>query len=178
MTEKPSRRKFLKLGIAGVVVLTGGTYVYRAVGRFGPAAAGYKVFDDDEVLVLEAACEAHFPGGPDWPMTAKEAGVPQFVDRYLSELYHDNQLLFRALLRTINLSTVVSHGRTFRTLSAADRLDVLESWAKSSTRFRRGAYASLTLFIKMGYFENEQVREAMGYSLGCPVSQEGRPQSI
>ncbi len=178
MTAQPSRRKFLKLGIAGAVVLTTGTAVYRAVGRFGPAAVGYRVFDEAELLVLEAACEAHFPGGPDWPLSAKEAGCAQFVDRYLAELYPDNQLLFRALLRMLNVSTLVTHRRFFRTLLPAERLEVLEDWAKSSIRLRRGGYASLTLFIKMGYFENEKVREAMGYSLGCNVPQEGRAQGI
>lgn len=178
MTEKPSRRRFLKLGIAGGLLLGGGTLVYRAVGRFGPPALGYKVFDVDELAVLEAACEAHFPGPPEWPLTAKEAGVPQFVDRYLAELYPDNQLLFRALLRMLNVSTLVTHRRTFRSLSPADRLEVLEEWAKSSLRLRRGGYASLTLFIKMGYYENEKIREAMGYTLGCNVPQEGRPQGI
>jgi hypothetical protein len=178
VTQKPSRRRFLKLGIAGAVLLGGGTALYRTVGRFGPAAAGYKVFDDDEVKVLEAACEAHFPGAPEWPLSAKEAGCAQFVDRYLSELYSDNQTLFRALLRTLNLSTLITHRTLFKNLDAKERLDVLESWASSSMRLRRGGYASLTLFIKMGYYENEKVREALGYSLGCEVSQEGRPQGI
>jgi hypothetical protein len=174
----PSRRRFLKLGFGGALALGGGTWVYRTVGRFGPAAAGYQVFDENEVQVLEAACEAHFPGAPEWPLTAKEAGCPQFVDRYVAALYPDNQLLFRALLRTLNLSTLFTHRRTFRLLDAKDRLEVLEEWARSSLRLRRAGYQSLTLFIKMGYFENEKVREAMGYTLGCHVPQEGRPQGI
>ena len=178
MAAKTSRRRFLKLGIAGAVLLGGGTALYRAVGRFGPAAAGWKVFDADEVQVLEAACEAHFPGAPEWPLSAKEAGCAQFVDRYLAELYGDNQTLFRALLRTLNLSTLVTHRTQFKHLDPKERLEVLESWASSSMRVRRGGYSSLTLFIKMGYFENEKVREALGYTLGCTVSQEGRPQGI
>jgi hypothetical protein len=178
LSSSPSRRRFLKWGTAGALLLGGGTFVYRAVGRFGPAAPGYKVFDADELAVLDAACEAHFPGPPDWPLSAKEAGCTEFVDRYLGNLYPDNQLLFRSLLRALNVSTLVTHRRTFRTLSVEDRADVLQAWAESSLRIRRAGYQSLTLFIKTGYFENERVREAFSYSLGCNVPQEGRPQGI
>ncbi len=177
-TQQPSRRRFLKLGIAGAALIGTGTVVYRTVGRFGPPALGYKVFDADELAVLEAACEAHFPGPPEWPLSAKEAGAPAFVDRYLAELYPDNQKLFRALLRTLNLSTLVTHRAQFKNLPVKDRFEVLETWAASSLRLRRGGNQSLTLFIKMGYFENEKVREALGYTYGCEVSQEGRPQGI
>lgn len=177
-SSQPSRRRFLKLGLAGGLVLGTGTALYQAVGRFGPPAPGWRVFDAAEIAILEAAAEAHFPGAPDWPLTAKEAGCAPFVDRYVSNLYSDNQLLIRALLRTLNLSTLVTHRRTFRTLEAKDRLEVLESWASSSVKLRRGGYASLTFFIKMGYFENPRVHEAMGYTLGCNVPQEGRPQGV
>lgn len=177
-TKPPSRRRFLKLGLAGGAVVATGALVYRSLGRFGPAAPGYQVFDADELLVLAAACEAHFPGPPEWPLSGKDAGCIEFVDRYIGGLYPDNQLLIRAFLRTLNVSTLITHRRTFRTLSPQDRLEVLEGWASSSLRIRRGGYASMTLFIKMGYFENEKVREAWGYSLGCQVPQEGRPQGI
>jgi hypothetical protein len=173
-----SRRKFLKWGAAGAVAFGGGAFVYRSVGRFGPAAEGCQVFDADEIEVLEAAGEAYFPGGPEWPLTAKEAGCAQFVDRYVATLYDDNKLLFRALVRTLNISTLVTHRTLFKNLSSQARLEVLESWAASSLRVRRAGNQSLTLFIKMGYFENEKVRDAMGYTLGCAVSQEGRHQGI
>jgi hypothetical protein len=177
-TQRPSRRRFLKLGIAGAALLGTGTALYRTLGRFGPPALGYKVFDAEEVAVLEAACEAHFPGPPEWPLTAKEAGVPAFVDRYLAELYPDNQTLIRALLRTLNVSTLVTHRAQFKNLPVRERLDVLDTWAASSLRLRRAGNQSVTLFIKMGYFENEKVRGALGYTYGCEVPQEGRPQGI
>jgi hypothetical protein len=172
---RPSRRRVLKLGLAGAALLGGGSWVYRTVGRFGPAAPGYRVFDPGELAVLEAICEAHFPGPPDWPLTAKEAGCVEFVDRYVGGLYSDHQLALRALVRTLNVSTLVTHGRTFRWLTPTDRLEVLEGWAKSSLQLRRAGNQSLTLFVKLGYFENPRVRDAVGITLGCPVSQEGRP---
>ncbi len=174
----PTRRRLLKWGVVGGALLGGGTYVYSAVGRFGPPAPGLKIFDAHELAVLEAACEAYFPGPPLSPFTAAEVGTAQFVDRYVGGLYPDNQILLRALLRTLNLSTVLTHGRTFRWLSPADRFEVLEAWADSNLRFRRAGQQSLSLFIKMGYFENTKVREVSEFVEGCPVSQEGRPQGI
>jgi hypothetical protein len=170
-----TRRKFL---IGTGVIIAGGAVLYRAVGRFGPAATGYKVFDEDELAVLSAATEAYFPGPPEWPLSGKEAGCIEFVDRYVGNLYWDNQLLIRALLRSLSVSTLVSHRKTFRWLSVQERADVLDAWAGSTSRLRRGGHQSLALFIKMGYFENERVREAMGYTLGCNVPQEGRPQGV
>jgi hypothetical protein len=174
----PSRRRLLKWGIAGTAMLGGGTWVYRTVGRFGPPAPGMLVFDENELAVLEATCDAFFPGPPDSPLSAAEAGTAKFVDRYVGGLYPDNQMLFRAFMRTLNLSTVLTHGRAFRWLSNADRFEVLEGWAKSSLYVRRAGNQSLSLIIKMGYFENPRVREAGGFVEGCPVSQEGRPQGI
>lgn len=167
----------MKLGIAGAAVLGGGTFVYRSFGRFGPAAAGFRIFDAYELSVLEAVCDAHFPGTDGAP-SAKEAGCAAFVDRYLSELYSEQHTLVRALLRTLNLATVVTHGRTFRFLSVEDRADVLATWASSSLRLRRAGKQSLSFIINLGYFENERVREVLGYTHGCEISQEGRPQGI
>jgi hypothetical protein len=174
-TKRTSRRKFL---IAGGALLAGGAVIYRAVGRFGPAAVGFKVFDEDELAVLAAVSEAYFPGPPEWPLSAKEAGCVEFVDRYVGTLYHDNQLLLRAMLRTLSVSTLITHRKTFRWLSVPERAEVLDAWASSPSRVRRGGHQSLALFIKTGYFENERVREAMGYTLGCTVPQDGRPQGI
>jgi hypothetical protein len=176
--QQPTRRRILKFGIAGAALASGGTWVYRTVGRFGPAAPGYQVFDENEVAVLEAACEAYFPGPPDFPISATEAGTAQFVDRYVGGLYSDTQLLIRALLRTINVSTLLTHGRVFRWLSVGNRFEVLERWTTSSLRVRRAGNQSLRFMINMGYMENEKVRTAMGFTEGCTISQEGRPQGI
>jgi len=159
-------------------MLGGGTWIYRTVGHFGPPAPGLLVFDEHELSVLESVCDAFFPGPPDWPLSAAEAGTAKFVDRYVGGLYADNHTLFRAFMRTLNLSTVLTHGRTFRLLSNKDRFDVMEGWANSSLYVRRAGNQSLSLIIKMGYFENEKVREAGGFIEGCPIPQEGRPQGI
>jgi hypothetical protein len=176
--SNPSRRRLLKWGVAGGALLGGGTWVYKTVGNFGPPAPGLVVFDAHEFAVLEATCDAFFPGAPDWPLSAAEAETAKFVDRYVGGLYPDNQMLFRAFMRTLNLSTVLTHGRTFRWLSQPDRHEVMEGWANSSLYVRRAGNQSLSLIINMGYFEHPRVREAGGFIEGCPIPQEGRPQGI
>src|SRR5262245_8361726 len=106
LAGKPSRRGLLKAaGIGGVALLTG-TWVWSTLGRFGPPAPGLKIFDADEFEVLGKACEAYFPGKPNFHFSSYEVNTPQFVDTYVSGLYPDHQQLFRVLIRTLNLSPI------------------------------------------------------------------------
>ncbi|MBK7857603.1 MAG: gluconate 2-dehydrogenase subunit 3 family protein [Archangiaceae bacterium] len=178
MPSPPSRRRFLKLGIAGAVLFPAGVLMYRTFGTFGSPAPGYRTFDERELAVLGAVADAYFPGPPDQALSGREAGCVEFVDRYVHHLYPDNRVLLRALLRTLDVSTLASHRSRFTDLSDAERLTVLETWAASSLRVRRAGHSSLTLFVKMGYFENDRVREHLGYTLGCEVPQDGRPQGV
>lgn len=175
LAQKPSRRGLLKAFGVGGVLLVGGTWVWNTVGRFGPPAPGRLVFDADEYRTLEKACEALFPGKPDWPYSAAEVDTPKFVDTYVHSLYPDHHQLFRVLLRTLNISPIVAYGRSFYWLPVQKRLDVLNSWATSDIRLRRAGYQSLTFAIKLGYFEDDRVRASAGFTNGCGVPQDGRP---
>jgi hypothetical protein len=178
LAQKPTRRTLIKaLGFGGLV-FAGGTWVWQTVGRFGPPAAGRMVFDADEFRILEKACEAVFPGRPVWPWSAEEAQTAAFVDAYVGNLYDDHHLLFRALIRTLNVSTIVSYGRSFYWLSLEQRQEVLQQWRGSDLRVRRAGYQSLTFAIKLGYFEDDRVRASAGFTPGCNVPQDGRPQGL
>ena len=136
------------------------------------------VFDADEFRVLEKACEAVFPGPPEWPFSADQVQTAAFVDTYVANLYDDHHLLFRTLLRTLNVSTVVSYGRSFYWLGLEKRQEVLQQWRNSDLRLRRAGYQSLTFAIKLGYFEDDRVRAAGGFTPGCAVPQDGRPRGL
>ena len=178
LAQKPTRRTLLKVLGFGGLVLAGGTWVMRTVGRFGPPAPGRMVFDADEFRILEKACEAVFPGPPEWPYSADQVHTPAFVDTYVGNLYDDHHLLFRALIRTLNVSTIISYGRSFYWLGLEKRQEVLQQWRTSDLRVRRAGYQSLTFAIKLGYFEDDRVRAAGGFTPGCNLPQENRPQGL
>ena len=54
----------------------------------------------------------------------------------------------------------------------------MERWTTSDLKVRRAGNQSLRFIINLGYMENEKVRAAAGFTEGCPISQEGRPQGI
>lgn len=171
-----SRRRLLKLAGVGGLLLAGGGWVYGTLRGFGPPKAGLRVFDRIEADVVEALCEAVFPGPPHSPYSAAEVRLPEFVDLYVSGLYDDTQTLFRMLVRTLNLSTFVTHARTFQWLSLEKRQRVLQEWATSELRVRRAGYQSLSFALRMGFYEDERVRAALGLTTGCDLSsQTGRP---
>ena len=177
LAQKPTRRTLLKAFGVGGLVLAGGTWVWRTVGRFGPPAAGRMVFDADEFRILEKICEAVFPGAPDFPFSADQVQTA-FVDAYVGNLYDDHHLLFRTLLRTLNVSPIVSYGRSFYWLGLEKRQEVLNQWRTSDLRLRRAGYQSLTFAIKLGYYEDDRVRAAGGFTPGCAVPQDGRPPGL
>lgn len=176
LTPGLSRRRLLKLAGIGGLVLAGGGWAYATLRGFGPPKKGLRVFDRFEADVVDALCEAAFPGPPDSPLSSADVKLPEFVDLYVSELYDDTQTLFRMLIRTLNLSTFVSYGRTFQWLSLEKRQTVLHEWATSELRVRRAGYQSLSFALRMGYYEDERVRAALGLTAGCDLSgQTGRP---
>lgn len=176
LTPGLSRRRLLKVAGVGGLLLAGGGALLHALRGFGAPRAGLRVFDFIEASVVDAICEARFPGPPDCPYSAAEVRLTEFVDLYVSGLYEDTQQLFRMLIRTLNLSTVLSYGRTFRYLSLADRRAALQDWATSELRVRRAGAQSISFAVHMGYYEDDRVRAALGLTTGCDLSATpGRP---
>ncbi len=178
LTAKPTRRNLLQAAGIGGLVLLGGTWVWRTVGNFGPPAPGLQVFDPQEFANLKKVCEAFFPGKPDWPYAAAEVQTAEFVDSYVGGLYPDVQLLFRVLVRTLNVSPIPNRGRSFYWLSLAARKEVLEEWRTSNLRVRRAGYQSISFAVKLGYYEDDRVRAAAGFTPGCNVPTDARPKGL
>ena len=78
LSEKPTRRTLLKIAGVGGLLLGGGAWVWRTVGRFGPPAAGLTVFDASEFSILEKIAEAFFPGPPAVPFSAAQVNTARF----------------------------------------------------------------------------------------------------
>jgi hypothetical protein len=169
-----NRRQLLKAAGIGGLLLGGGAWLNHVLRNFGPPMKGLSVFDANEHEVVEKFADALFPGPPAQPYSAEQIGVAKFVDLYVSNLYEDTQQLFRMLVRTLNLSTVLTMGAAFHYLSRARRQKAVEAWSVSEIRLRRAGYQSLSFAIHMGYYEDDRVRAAVGLTTGCPVAT-GRP---
>jgi hypothetical protein len=178
LSQKPTRRTLLKVAGFGGLLLGGGTWVWRTVGRFGPPAPGLMVFDKSEFAILQKACEAFFPGPPEVPFSADEVQTAQFVDTYAGNLYPDTALLFRILVRTLNVSSLPTRGRSFYWLPLAGRQQLLQEWRVSDLKVRRAGYQSLSFAIKLGYYEDDRVRAAAGFESGCNLPQDTRPPGL
>lgn len=170
-----TRRRLLKLMGVGGLLLAGGAWIYKTVWRFGPPAKGKACLDKDEFAVCEKIAEAFFPGPPDCPLSAAEAKVADFADRYIAGLYEDNVRLFKLLFRALNLAPVLTYGRSFYWLPLEKRQQVLEDWHRSNLLARRAGYASLRFVFSLGYFEHPRVRAALGLRHGCPLDDRPDP---
>ncbi len=164
---RASRRTFIKRLIAGLSLVALGGIAYRVLFARGRPAPGNRSLTEEEMKTAEAVAETFFPGPPRVPVSARDADVPAFVDGYVADLPEDRARLFKLLLRTLEWSTLPTHGSRFTGLPVQERRAVLDGWNASRLYPRRTAYRSLRLACAMGYFENDRVREAVGWRLGC-----------
>lgn len=167
---RASRRTFLKRFAAGMGLVALGGVAYRVLFARGRPAPGNRTLTAAEMSTAEAAAEAFFPGPPAVPFAAGEIGVARFVDGYIAELPEDRGRLFKLLLRTLEWSTLPTAGSRFSRLSVEARAAALEAWNASRLYPRRAAYRSLRFACAMGYFEDDRVRAAVGWRLGCTPS--------
>jgi len=158
-----SRRKFMIASLAtGAILATAGFAV-----RLAPAAPGAWVLSTHEIGICDAIAEVLFPGDP-FPVNGREAQVGLRVDREVATLLPPTQLAaFRYLLRAVELGTEASRGVRFTRLSAADRLDVLDTWADPRVLPRRVSFDVLKVFLGMAYFRHPAVIETIGWRAEC-----------
>jgi hypothetical protein len=166
-----SRRRLFKVAGFGGLALAGGAWVAKTLWRLGPPAKGRVCLTEDEYAINEKVAEAFFPGPPYSPFSAADIGLPAFVDSYIGGLYEDSARLFKMLYRALNLSTVLTFGRSFYWLDLPQRRQVLETWQTSNLLARRASYQSMLFVYSMGYFEDDGVRGALGFKFGCDLSQ-------
>lgn len=158
-------------GVTRRGVLLGGAASALAVGAWGwwslAPAPGARLLSEGELAVVEALALALFPAGP-FPVDGVEAGVPQEVDRIVSEVLEPIHASgFRGLLHSLEWGTVASWGRRFSGLSADERLSVLETWSDPSVFVRRVAMESFRVLLGMAYFSDPRVLGHIGWRATC-----------
>ena len=167
--EEPSepvritRRQLLVwLGIGGTAAALGGVG-YRLLS-WGAPAPGLAALTSVEVGTVGALCEVLLPG--DGPIPAALAvGVPERFDRLLADADREPARLVKLLLRAFEYGSLPA-GR-FSRLSLDRRRAEVAAWERSRLAFRRRALMTIKLLIGMPYFEDDRVRAAMGWRIGC-----------
>jgi len=83
------------------------------------------------------------------------------VDNFVAGMPRPVQAAYRTLLRTIDTSTLLRHGRRFRSLSADKQLRTLESWRTGGVA-RRLALRSVVSPIKVSHFAHPDFYRHIG----------------
>ncbi len=133
-----------------------------------------------EVAFLSAAADALFPrGGPIEP-SGTDAGVPEYVDRYLGEVPAKLSLLMRCLFLLFEHASFFVRApgrggmRRFSSLSPEQRVAVLERWQRSRLFPMRLVFTSLRAILTMGYFASPEVLRTLRlapYAIATPVTE-------
>ena len=162
-TALGSRRRLLLWGLgAGVAVSAIGVGTMRGT----MAADGLLVLSAEEATVLEAVAMVMFPG-THLALSAREANIIPAADRFVSDLPEAHVAGFRVLLRGLEWGTLVSRGRRFTRLPAAEQREVFEVWSDPVLLPRRIAADAIKMIISTAYFSNPDVLKAIGWRATC-----------
>jgi hypothetical protein len=117
-----------------------------------------------EQEIVAACADALFPPGGPIPLSGTEAGVVEYMNRYVARAPRATQSLIRMLFHFVEHGPLVfgpTRGR-FTRMTHEQRCAVLERMAKSPIYFRRVAFLSLRTMLSMGYIANSEVARSIG----------------
>lgn len=169
-----TRRQLLTRGVLATSGIAFGSLVLRYVSlaRSRPAPGRLVLSEDDEAMT-RALLSAMFPKGAELPPADASFILPR-IDRYLAGADSEIRLLYRAMLRAIEDQSIFFHLRRFTRLSPQAQASEVRAWELTPIYLKGMAFKSTKLVIGMAYFEQPDVREAMGWYLGCsPVQLRG-----
>jgi hypothetical protein len=140
--------------------------------------AGAVVLSEKERAILAACADALFPPGGPIPLSGTEAGVVEYMERYVARAPPATRRLIRLLFH------FVEHGpwvfgpcrARFTRLTHEQRCAALDRMAHSPIYFRRVAFLSLRTMLSMGYLANGDVACCIGIA-SCPDPFEQRRSS-
>lgn len=175
------RRDFLAIAGVGALATFVGSSAYRVTEWWRqPTAASRKVLSENEASITAAILDAMFPGDSD--AYAEENRLPNgrdtdalnYFDRYLERLDRRSANLIRLLLHAIDEIAFFRGLRfqRFRQRSRDQRVEILKNWDESSLGVRRSAFRAMKLALAGGYFDDADVRRAIGINHAC--SSDGR----
>lgn len=184
-----NRRDTLR-GLALTVGIGTTGWAERALASAAPAPAltwTPTALTSDQARLLDVVAELIIPK-TDTP-GAREAGVPQFIDRALANYYEKDQAdRLRAGLTRMDADAQAAHGAAFIALTPQQQVDLLTAYeregvaAKAQTPSQSHFFLALEDMVTVGYFTSEpgatvalQYDPVPGAYHGCvPLAEIGR----
>lgn len=163
--ENPSRRKFLRSTVLGVVAMS----VARVLPAFPLTRAASSTtaptfLTSTRFRTLQAVCARIIPEGDDMP-GASEVNVAGRLDQYLSKVDPPVAEQIGLLLDIVEFSPPVfdlKWGR-FTSFKESEQDEILASWENSRLDFRRTGFLALKRLSLSAYYGQEETWKAIGY---------------
>ncbi|MFQ5513346.1 MAG: hypothetical protein ACE5FG_02825 [Myxococcota bacterium] len=154
----------LALGLGVTVVWVG----LRLGWGYARPERPLEILHAGEYAFLAAVAEASLPPGGAPAPSGTEAGIPEYVDRYLTVLPRRLRRLMRALFFLLEHGTLLFPAggltgmRRFTCLPPTSRTRYLDGWRRSRLYARRLAFTSLRSVLGMAYLAHPAVQRDLG----------------
>lgn len=131
------------------------------------AGAGLRALSADEYAIAQAIGSAWMPSGGDPPLSGADANVGAFLDEVVARLDGQTRPALKLLLHLLDDAPLLTHGCTFRDLSADTSSEVLQGWLDGPLPEERGAIAGLLVLIADAYTTHPTVAAMLAPMFGC-----------
>ena len=164
MAGRVTRRRFLRLGLAGGALLAAG-------GVFALHTGGYvldertrrrlRFFDQKGYRVFEAFADRALDG---CTPTAREVDVVGFVDGFVATMDARTRGDLHKLLGLLEHGTLLGDSvRRFTALGSAEKDGYLAGWESSRLVVKRTGFSALKALAMLGYYRDSRAFAAIGY---------------
>ena len=119
--------------------------------------------------IIESVAERLIPDGGDLPVMVGDTGAYPFLAGYLRDQEPGARLALKALFVIFDLAPPLFIGRLARfvSLTSQEQDLYLTDWAASRIYYRRMVLVLLKTLTGMGYYNDPQVLEHLGFSFPC-----------
>ena len=160
-----TRRKMLKLGLAGAGALAVGGLGLRAVLGPAPRIADLQVLSAYGYRTLDTLAKTLFPIGGAFELGAGQFDLAREYDGYLAGEPAPNIEKLERALTLFELGPVLFERRlqSFSQLPEAERLAHYQAWATSDELLRRQVALAFRKFLALTFYDKPEVWPDIGY---------------
>jgi hypothetical protein len=166
-------------GLAAAALLLALAVRGLALGYPPPRLPTTRVLSAKEQAIVAACADALFPPGGPIPLSGTEAGVVEYMERYVARAPRATRALIRLLFHAVEHGPWLFGPRRarFTRLAPEERRAALDRMARSPIYFRRVTFLSLRTMLSMGYLANAEVSRSIGITCcEAPFERRARPR--